>query len=322
MTNLVKSLSIAIDCPFLQAKVCLNKQTVAVVGATGAGKTTLLKAIVGEIKDGVVLQSMQNNQVCNFDNDKATLVHSSEKLFTHLTVAKNLQLVQSCNPSSINFNQIVVLFEIESLLTKQPQQLSSGQTQLVVLARAMLSAPKVLLLDESLSSLDKPTSLRILTKLLDYTHKYQIQLIVVTHNLTLLLQGFEQILVVDKGQIAVSGALDQVLQSPNWLQQQFQKYAWVSSQLLSNDATDINNHRQQWLPIPMQQLTLSTKPNPFYTNIEVTAVDITQINQRQFLQVSSDSLLHSVQLPIDVLQTNKMPQQQLFLVINGTFAMQ
>ncbi len=132
--------------------------TLAIVGPSGAGKTTLLRVIAGLLRprsgevrlDGAVITSLPPQE------RRAALVFQDDALFDNMTVRENLRfaLRRSGAPRDGRIAGAAAALHVEERLERRPRQLSGGERQRASIARALLSDPAVLLLDEPLAHLD------------------------------------------------------------------------------------------------------------------------------------------------------------------------
>ncbi len=142
----------------------------ALVGPSGAGKTTLLRAIAGlERLEGEVRlegQAWQGRRVFLAPHRRPVgFVFQQAALLAHLTVRGNLLYAvrrAGGGPGAISWGEAIRLLGIEPLLSRPTARLSGGERQRVALARALLTRPRLLLLDEPLSSLDAAAKAEIL----------------------------------------------------------------------------------------------------------------------------------------------------------------
>ena len=133
----------------------------AVFGASGSGKTTILNVIAGLeradqgriiVDDRVFFDSAARINLAPHRRNVG-YVFQDALLFPHLNAAQNLRYGWR-KGSSINFEQIVSLLGLNALLDRAPARLSGGERQRVAIGRALLSQPRLLLMDEPLAALD------------------------------------------------------------------------------------------------------------------------------------------------------------------------
>jgi molybdate transport system ATP-binding protein len=172
---------------------CFSESVVGLIGASGVGKSTLLGLIAGFLRpaaglielDGVVLfDSNQSISLAPHQRRIAT-VFQDGRLFPHLNVKDNLLYGFNLTPEAdrhVDFSSVVALLEIEDLTSKRSYELSGGEAQRVALGRALLMSPKLLLLDEPLSSLDVRLKQQILPFLKRIKDEVNIPMIYVSHD--------------------------------------------------------------------------------------------------------------------------------------------
>ncbi|WP_371805837.1 ABC transporter ATP-binding protein [Candidatus Lokiarchaeum ossiferum] len=138
-----------------------NGQILVLLGESGCGKTTLLKIICGiiEPEKGRIFVDDVDITGLNPQQRKIGYVPQSQVLFPHMSIKKNIEfglLAQKFSKKVIPelISNVVNLTQIESILNRYPHEISGGQKQRVALARALVVSPKILLLDEPLSSID------------------------------------------------------------------------------------------------------------------------------------------------------------------------
>jgi ABC-type lipoprotein export system ATPase subunit len=187
---------------------------VVVTGRSGSGKTTLLNLIAGLAKptkgtvmvNGVNLWEKSDTERARLRNQKLGFVFQFPSLLQSLTVLENIVLPLgffSGGASQKDLDKARQLLEVVGLsdkLNAGPRQLSAGQQQRVVIARALINSPSVLLADEPTSNLDEQTEVEIISLLMDIYRQNGITLVLVTHDGSLVKRGTRSI-VMSSGQI-------------------------------------------------------------------------------------------------------------------------
>jgi molybdate transport system ATP-binding protein len=206
----------------LEVDATFDRLITGVFGPSGAGKTSLLDLIAGLRRPSAGKVQMDDTILF----DAGTALHLPPRcrrigyvpqdlaLFPHLSVRANLlygyrrQFVE--NPS-FTFAHVIEVMEISTLLERRVTSLSGGEQQRVGFARAILSAPRLLLLDEPMSSLDS----RLKTRLIPFLHRirdeFRIPFVYVTHDAGELVALCDEVLVLERGQLIERGPPDKVL---------------------------------------------------------------------------------------------------------------
>jgi iron(III) transport system ATP-binding protein len=164
-----------------------------IVGPSGCGKTTLLRIIAGlEVPDtgNVVLNeitvSAAGRTIVPPHQRRLGFVFQDLALWPHLTVREHLDFVLGTRVSraerSRRTHAALALVRIEQFSTRYPHQLSGGEQQRVALARAVVAEPRVLLLDEPLSSLDPDLRAELRSELARLQHTLTLTMVYVTHD--------------------------------------------------------------------------------------------------------------------------------------------
>jgi molybdate transport system ATP-binding protein len=178
----------------LNVKLEMQQQLLGIVGASGCGKSTFLKNIVGllqpqqgsiQFNDRILLDTQQKNYV-PMHQRKIALIFQNALLFPHMNVQQNLNYAEKLVPKSerkFQFEGIVELLELKSLIQRKAHQLSGGEAQRVSIGRALLSSPNLLLLDEPLTGLDTHLKQQILPFLKRMKDELDLPMIYVTHHL-------------------------------------------------------------------------------------------------------------------------------------------
>jgi ABC-type Fe3+/spermidine/putrescine transport system ATPase subunit len=182
-----------------------DKELMVLLGPNGAGKTTIANIIAGltdyqgsVLFDGVAVDKLPANK------REVGYLFQDLVLFPHLDVAANIAYGLSAkkrSPQQIEtrVKQLLQMMRIEHLASRYPKHLSGGEKQRVALARALAPSPRVLLLDEPLSSLDLPTAKYLRTELKQLQQRLGITTAYVTHDLQEAEEMADQIAVLQNG---------------------------------------------------------------------------------------------------------------------------
>ncbi len=188
-----------------------------VFGPSGSGKSTLLHAIAGLLPselirvavDGEVLVDLAAGVLPPAHRRRVGLVFQDHRLFPHLSVQGNLRYGMVPG-GSVELDEVVDLLELGDLLDRLPRECSGGQRQRVAIGRALLAAPRVLLLDEPLSSLDRGLKLQVLPFLRRVQERFRLPTLMVSHDLSDLLALTDELLLMDGGRAAGQGDLSTI----------------------------------------------------------------------------------------------------------------
>ncbi|NKB15916.1 MAG: ABC transporter ATP-binding protein, partial [Sphingomonadales bacterium] len=181
----------------------------SLLGPSGCGKTTLLRTIAGfeGISSGVVLIDGKDMASVPANQRPTNMVFQSYAIFPHMSVAENVGFGLRRDPRSKAEKAAAVAEALEMVGLKgfgdrAAHALSGGQRQRVALARALILKPKVLLLDEPLSALDKKMREHMQVELIRLQRQVGITFILVTHDQEEALVMSDRIAVMFEGEIA------------------------------------------------------------------------------------------------------------------------
>lgn len=195
----------------------------ALFGASGSGKTTVLRCIAGLVRlSGSRL--VVNTEVWQDDSTflpphrrSVGYVFQEASLFPHLSVRGNLEYGlrrASKDRRFVSFDEVVRMLGLEPLLERSPLRLSGGERQRVAMGRALLAQPRLLLLDEPLSALDRPNRDEILPYLEDLHENLAIPVLYVSHDLGEVERLADHLVLLGGGRVRASGPLVDVLSEP------------------------------------------------------------------------------------------------------------
>jgi len=193
----------------------------ALLGPSGCGKTTLLRIIAGfEYPDsGQVFMNQSDLLSIPTRTRPVNLMFQSYALFPHMDVFSNISygLTNTSLSKEEISNQTFGIIEkigLQDHVKKKPNQLSGGQQQRVALARAIARKPKILLLDEPLSALDKKIRQEMQIELKRIQHEFGITFIIVTHDQDEAISLANRIAVFDKGEIKQISTPQELYENP------------------------------------------------------------------------------------------------------------
>jgi len=191
----------------------------ALFGPSGAGKTTLINVIAGllapqrghiKLNGETLFDSTQGIDI-PAHRRRIGYVFQDARLFPHLNVRNNLDYGRRMNglaPDAATFSRITQMLDIGALLERRTARLSGGERQRVALGRALLCAPRLLLLDEPLASLDAERKNEILPYLIRLRDETAIPMIYVSHDPVEARRIATQVILLDRGQVRANGGLE------------------------------------------------------------------------------------------------------------------
>ncbi|MGD0693187.1 MAG: ATP-binding cassette domain-containing protein [Acidimicrobiales bacterium] len=203
----------------------------AIVGETGSGKTTTARIVVG-------LETATRGTVAVDGTDLAPRPQSAERrrrarvmqmvfqnpmlsLDPHQPIGSAIKEVvefhglRSSSQSQDRVFELLAAVGLDGrLASSRPHQLSGGQCQRAAIARALAAEPELLVLDEPVSALDVSTQAQILNLLADLKAQLGLSLLTISHDLALVRQLADYVLVMCRGEVVESGAVDDVLSRP------------------------------------------------------------------------------------------------------------
>lgn len=209
----------------IQAELNASGAT-AVLGRNGSGKTSLLRAIAGldpsrgtiRVNEATWLES-SSNVVVPTRKRRLGYVSQTPKLFPYLTVDQNLHFAnklahrRSSTSTTKTLSNLIERFELQQLLSRKPTTLSGGETSRVALARALISKPDLLLLDEPLSTIDLDRKRDLIPYLERILADRPLPVLYVTHDFTEVARMCTNAVVLREGSVIANGTVADVLRS-------------------------------------------------------------------------------------------------------------
>jgi len=194
-----------------------ESERLVILGPSGCGKTTLLRMIAGFVAPDRGTISIAGKRV-SFNGKiivapekrDVGMVFQDLALWPHLTVKGNIDFGMKAKGFSSEQRKekrerILELVEMTGYEERKPDELSGGQQQRIALARALVLEPRILLMDEPLSSLDFDLNIRLRREILRLQKKLGFTMVYVTHDREEAFDIATHIIVIDRGRIATEG---------------------------------------------------------------------------------------------------------------------
>ncbi len=198
---------------------------VALFGRSGSGKSTLVNIIAGllpadagrvALDDSVMLDTERRIDVPP-EKRRIGYVFQDARLFPHLNVAANLAYGERRAPAPryVTLDTVAGLLDLGALMNRRTQQLSGGEKQRVAIGRALLSQPKLLLLDEPLASLDAARREEVLPYLELLRDQLAVPMVYVSHNFDEVLRLATYVVLMEAGSVLGQGGIGDMSLNPN-----------------------------------------------------------------------------------------------------------
>ena len=220
----------------------MKGEMVAIMGPSGSGKTTLLHVLTGVdtpddgeiVIGGETFSQLTEEEKAFFRRKHMGMIFQDFQLLESLTVKENilLPLILERKEADIQqerFSRIADVLGIEKLADKGITEISGGQKQRVAIARALASDPKILLCDEATSALDPQTTSSILALLKDINQRFNITIVIITHQMSVVREICSHVAIVKGGEVAEQGTVEDIFTHPKTA---------VARELLKNDVGD------------------------------------------------------------------------------------
>lgn len=273
-----------------------HNEFVTLLGPSGCGKTTLLKTISGfeKLDSGNIF--IEGESIIETPSYKRPVntVFQNYALFPHMSVKKNIVYgleIKKISEEDKNekLHRVLNLIGLEGYENRMPQQLSGGQQQRVALARAIINEPKILLLDEPLSALDKKLRSSMQIELKNIQNKSGISFIFVTHDQEEALSMSDRIIVMNDGSISQQGSPEEIYYQPknkftadfigetNLLQGKIVKEHGNKKFLNSDIEFEVNDKFNEFVN---QDIAISIRPEQFFIdeNFLVNKTNLTKLD--------------------------------------------
>jgi ABC-type Fe3+/spermidine/putrescine transport system ATPase subunit len=233
---------------------------VCILGPSGCGKTTLLRMVAGFERPDAGDILLEGRSVLDVPPERrnVNLVFQDYALFPHLTVLGNVAFGLEVKgvarrDADHRATQALELVRLESTVHRRPAELSGGQRQRVALARALVNHPRVLLLDEPLSALDRTLRLQMQSELRRIQRDAGITFLHVTHDQGEALSLADRLAVMHAGRFIQVGAPRDVYHRP--------ATRLVAESVGASNVLDAS-HVRRWLPASPRLSTASVLIRP------------------------------------------------------------
>jgi molybdate transport system ATP-binding protein len=197
---------------------------VTLFGRSGCGKSTLVDIIAGLVDadsgrvalDAEVLLDTDTGIDVPAEARRIGYVFQDARLFPHLRVAANLRYAvrRARTPAYVGFDAVAALLDLGPLMDRRVHRLSGGEQQRVAIGRALLSQPRLLLLDEPLASLDAARREEVLPYLETLRDQLAIPMVYVSHNFDEVLRLATHIVLLESGHAVAQGGIGEMSLNP------------------------------------------------------------------------------------------------------------
>ncbi len=196
--------------------------TLGLVGESGSGKTTLAKILLGLIPASSGEIIFNQKFINNFRKDTQIIFQNpynslDPKMRIKDALAEPLVIHKICPRESLRSRVIDLLKTVgldENCLDRYPAQFSGGQRQRICIARAIACEPKLLVLDEPISSLDLTIQVKLLDLFLELKCKFKLTYIFISHNLSVIKYLSDRVIVMRRGQVVESAKAEDLFAKP------------------------------------------------------------------------------------------------------------
>ncbi|SFT45254.1 molybdenum ABC transporter ATP-binding protein [Sedimentitalea nanhaiensis] len=201
----------------------------ALFGQSGTGKTTVVDAVAGLLRpesghielSGQILFDSASGRSLPVHRRRLGYVFQDGRLFPHMSVRQNLTYGQrfAALNKGPSLNEVTILLGLNDLLDRRPGKLSGGEKQRVAIGRALLSRPRMLLMDEPLAALDSARKAEILPYLERLRDQTDIPILYVSHSVAEVARLATTVVVLEAGRVVRAGRAEVVLSDPDMVRQ-------------------------------------------------------------------------------------------------------
>ncbi|MFD1159972.1 molybdenum ABC transporter ATP-binding protein [Roseovarius aestuarii] len=194
----------------------------ALLGPSGSGKTSVANSISGLLRPFYGHVHLRERALLDTAKDifvpphkrRVGYVFQDGRLFPHLTVEGNLRFGMRFAKEAGNPAEVIDLLGLGTLLHRRPGTLSGGEKQRVAMARALMSDPQILVMDEPLAALDEPRKEEILPYLEGLRDQSDIPILYVSHSVAEVARLADDLVILQGGKVVCHGSAEEVLSDP------------------------------------------------------------------------------------------------------------
>jgi molybdate transport system ATP-binding protein len=206
----------------LDASFVSEGRLTAIFGPSGSGKTTLINVVAGLLRpargrvavDGTILLDTESGSDVPCYKRRLGYVFQEGRLFPHLSVRQNLLYGRWFAPTGRRyaaFDEVVDLLDLRGLLGRGTNQLSGGEKQRVAIGRALLASPRLLLMDEPLSSLDEARKREVMPYLQRLRDHTRVPILYVSHSVAEVTRLATMVVLMAEGRVVAVGPTADVM---------------------------------------------------------------------------------------------------------------
>lgn len=268
---------------------------VSLLGPSGSGKSTLLRCVAGleTVDKGRVVLEGQDITNTPTHQRGIGMMFQQFALFPHRSVADNIAFglrMQGATKQAQQqrIDELLELIGLQGYGQRSIFELSGGEQQRVALARSLAPRPRLLLLDEPLSSLDQSLRERLMNEVRNIIKQVGVTALYVTHSQEEAFAVSDQIVVLDKGQMLQQGTPEQIYAQP--VNRFVAGFLGIENILPINNTPEKVDNYQWWVPTPLKMLLVQSKnaPQP-YIAIRSEKVEIVD-NRKDTVEKSANLL--------------------------------
>ncbi len=276
-------------------------ETIGIVGESGSGKSVTALSIIqlldapgrvtgGQILlDGVDVTRIDDRQMASLRGSKVGMIFQNPASSLNPVITTGSQMVETIRQhqavSAAEARALaarslidVGIGDPERVMARYPFQLSGGMNQRIMIAMAMLARPDLLIADEPTTALDVTTQAQVLERLRDITRDHDTALVLITHDIALVRQYVDRVVVLYAGQVCESGPVDEVIAAP--------AHPYTAALLESVPRADLDpGERLQAIPGELPDPSVPQAGCPFARRC-MYAMDVCQVTNPPLLAVA------------------------------------